>query len=293
MLEMAGMQPSKKWGQNFLLDPRIHQRIVETACVMPHEPVIEIGPGLGHLTQRILAAGADLTAVEIDARLVQYIQETFAQSTCLRVLNIDALASKHSLHQKLQEIILAFQSPYKVIANLPYNIAAPLILAFWEFIRQPKLMVVMVQREVAQRLMAAPGTSEYGPLSLFIQMHAQVIRVLDVPPHVFYPRPKVHSTVIQIIPAAVLWPIQDKILLKATIFTLFNCRRKTIANALRHGTFLALTKELADTALQTCQLDPTKRAETLTLQQFISLSNCLWNLGIAAKEPMLAKGDIL
>lgn len=286
LLQKIGTCPTKKWGQNFLIDTKIHHRIVEIAQLKPYEIALEIGPGLGQLTREMLAITPYVLAVEIDQRLSSWLEQEFKSFPHFEILQVDALENKHTLNPILVEKIKHFplQVPYKLIANLPYNIASPLIIAFLELKYQPQQLVVMVQKEVAQRITALSDTPEYGPLTLMVQIHGQAKNMLDLPPGAFYPPPKVHSSVIQIQTHPVSPKIQNLTALKTLIRSVFQMRRKTLGHVLRHfcttpHPTVNIASSLSQTFEQT-KISPQQRAETLTLDEFIGLSNCLEALEI-------------
>lgn len=263
--------PTKKWGQNFLMDNNILQEIVSAACLTPQDAVLEIGPGMGHLTRHMADKVERLWAVEIDGKLCSFLQENFSAFPQLQILHLDALSSKHALNPKILEIVST--RPYKLVANLPYNISAPLLSNFLECPYPPSLIVVTVQKEVADRLFALPNTSDYGPLSVHTQLYAHVKHVRNIAPGAFYPAPKVVSSVVKIEPH----PISSEILRPAFLFdvvrSVFNMRRKTISNALRHSPFLTLEPGAIEKALQAAQVAPERRGETLSPEEFILLAN--------------------
>lgn len=282
LLQRAGMKPSKKLGQNFLIDSQIHQRIVEIAQLQPNEIALEIGPGLGQMTKIMLSKTPHVVAVEIDRQLCEWLTKELNCYPHFQLLHLDALENKHTLNPILVEKINQFPTTtsYKLIANLPYNIASPLIIAFLELSCMPNQLVVMVQREVAQRIVAKPGTADYGLLTLMVQLHGKATTIFDLPPHAFYPPPKVHSTVIQIIPHPISATIHNIKLLKILLHNLFQFRRKTIGSALRHFTCCEIPSSsswanICETVLAQSKISPQQRAETLDLEAFIILSNCL------------------
>ncbi len=286
ILQQLGFPPSKKWGQNFLVNHNIHQKIAESAQIQTSEMVIEIGPGLGHLTEQLLHITPNVLAVEIDPRFINFLKKRFQNFSGFQIINCDALDGKHNLHPCLIESIAkkSEQTPYKVIANLPYNIAAPIIINFLELPTPPNQMVVMIQKEVANRIMAQPNTPEYGPLSLFVQLHGNIRQIMTVPPQAFYPPPKVYSSVIQITYSPKKVEVDDRNMLKATIFTLFNLRRKTISNALKQSQFIEFQDiSILEASLKKSGIEGKQRAESLTLSEFVQLANSLYSFGVKAK----------
>lgn len=256
LLERYGLKADKRFGQNFLVEASYLGRIVEAVGFEPGETVYEVGPGLGTLTRALALAGARVVTVEMDKRLEALHQETLA-GLSVQVVWADALkfdwdlVPEHSLFA----------------GNLPYNIATPLItllLLSGRFRR----MVVLVQKEVALRMVAGPGSADYGLLSLRIQYHAQARRLFDLPPGVFLPAPKVTSSVVRLEPR----PIPDNPALFRLIEAAFGQRRKTLVNALGAKGYQA---RQVNTALEELGLSPTIRGEALSLQQFQDLLRLL------------------
>lgn len=252
-----------RWGQNFLADPRVARRIVEAAGPVPGETVVEIGPGRGALTRPLLESGARVVAFEIDARLAAALRES-AAGRPLTVVAGDAL--KTDLGAALADS--GTRVPVRLVGNLPYESATPMVRAF---VRRPDLfsrLVVMVQKEVADRLVARPGTSPYGYLTLDVGAHAEARRLFDVPPGAFSPRPTVTSSVVDLAPHAAPAGTEAALAVASTAFT---ARRKTLLNGLapRWG------REAVAAVLERLGLPSTTRAEELPLSRFHELAEAL------------------
>jgi 16S rRNA (adenine1518-N6/adenine1519-N6)-dimethyltransferase len=255
------LRPLKSLGQHFLVDPGIARRIVARAEVAPGDSVLEVGPGRGILTQALLAAGAKVVAVELDRGLFEALAERFSGEPRLTLHHGDALRFDPA----------GMQSPFKVVANLPYQVTTPLLfhlLAAW-----PAALVVMVQREVAERMAAAPGTREYGVLTLGIAARASVERCFAVPPGAFRPRPRVHSAVVRVVPRPdPPLPAGEVDRFMAVVRAALGKRRKTLRNALGA---LGLAEARVKDALLAAGIDPAARGETLDLEAFLRLYRAL------------------
>ena len=270
----AGISPTKKFGQNFVIDPGTVRRIVREAGVTADDHVLEVGPGLGSLTLAILETGATMTAVEIDPPVAERLPKTIAEFMPdavdrFRVVNRDALTVNPENLPDFKD-----DDSFTLVANLPYNVTTPLITAFLEagcF----ESVTVMIQKEVAQRLCAAPGTGEYGAFSVLVQWYAEPKLLFDVPPHCFVPQPKVTSAVVRMDRrAAPPASVDDEKLFFRTVRAAFAQRRKTLSNALRSG-FSELDRAAIESAMEETGLPPAVRGETLSIAQFAALSNAL------------------
>jgi 16S rRNA (adenine1518-N6/adenine1519-N6)-dimethyltransferase len=269
-LRTLGARPSRRKGQNFLAEPRAVERIAAAAGARAGDVVLEVGPGLGGLTGRLAATGARVLAVEIDPALAGFLRAAFAGEPRVRVLEADALDGRGGLSPALLEA-LASAPPdpggrLLAAANLPYSVATPLVLALLLREPPPGDLVVMVQREVADRLRGAPGSRAYGPLSVLVQSLARVAPVLSVPRESFHPVPKVASAVVRITPD----PERrrragDLGRLRSVVHAAFGRRRKTLANALA-GAGLAPGLPAA------AGIDGGRRAETLSPGEFAALA---------------------
>ncbi len=261
----------KKFGQNFLIDSHVLDKIIAAAGVTKDDVVLEIGPGFGTMTQYLAEAAKEVIAVEIDKTLIPILHETLADYDNITIINEDIL--KVDIKQLVDE--KNGGRPIKVVANLPYYITTPIIMGLFESHVPLDNITVMVQKEVAQRMQAGPGTKDYGALSLAVQFYAEPYIVANVPPNCFIPRPGVGSAVIRLTkwenpPIAV----KDEALMFALIRASFNQRRKTLQNSLVNGGVF-VTKEQVVAALEKMELSPTIRGEALTLEQFAMLSDIL------------------
>ena len=262
----------KKFGQNFLIDPHVLEKIVEAAGVTKDDFVLEIGPGIGTMTQYLCENAREVTAVEIDTNLIPILEDTLSAYDNVTVINQDIL--------KLDIAKLAMErnggKPIKVVANLPYYITTPIIMGLFESHVPIDSITVMVQKEVAARMKSGPGSKDYGALSLAVQYYADPYIVANVPPNCFMPRPKVGSAVIRLTchqekPVQV----QDEKLMFNIIRASFNQRRKTLANGLKNAATLDFTKEEVEAAIEALGKGASVRGETLTLEEFAKLSNLL------------------
>ena len=262
----------KKFGQNFLIDEHVLDKIILAAGITKEDFVLEIGPGIGTLTQYLAEAARQVTAVEIDRNLIPILQETLAGYPNVSVLNqdilktdIEALAAQYNQGR-----------PMKVVANLPYYITTPILMGLLEGRAPISSITVMVQKEVAVRMQAGPGTKDYGALSLAVQYYARPRLAASVPPNCFLPRPAVGSAVIHL----ELYPeppvrVKDEKLMFALIRASFNQRRKTLVNSLNNAQNLAVDKEEISRALGDLGLSEKIRGEALTLEEFAALSEAL------------------
>lgn len=275
-LQDLQMHPSKTMGQNFLLDANLHKKMVALADVCATDVVIEIGPGLGHLTQFLLNSASAVWCVELDRRLCQFLRQRFGQLPGFRLFEMDVLAGKHELQPVLLENLrsLPASQRFKLIANLPYNIATPVIVNFLELLPAPAVAVVTIQKEVAQRLAAQPGSEHYGYLSIYARFYAEVRIACTLPPGVFYPPPQVHSAIVVIAPHPPRQDVADKNLFYRVVQTAFQGRRKNVANALRRLLPAGESERLQ--LLQHCCVAPECRSEDLTLEDFIKISNKIY-----------------
>lgn len=261
----------KKFGQNFLIDEHVLNKIILAAGVTKEDVVLEIGPGFGTMTQYLAEAAKEVIAVEIDKTLIPILQDTLRDYDNITLINEDILkVDIAALVQKKNA-----GKPIKVVANLPYYITTPIIMGLFESHVPLENITVMVQKEVASRMQAGPGTKDYGALSLAVQFYAEPYIVANVPPNCFIPRPNVGSAVIRL----TKWeeqPVQVKN--EAFMFSLirasFNQRRKTLQNSLVNGG-ISVTKEQILLALEEMGLPPAVRGEALTLEQFARLSDLL------------------
>ena len=254
---------SKKLGQNFLIKRGIVDEIVHAAELTPGEPVLEVGPGIGTLTQGLAQSGADVTAIELDRRLLEVLDSTLASYDNVRIVHGDVL--------KLDVATIMNHKPFKVVANLPYYITTPIIMSLLESKLPIERLVVMVQKEVALRMVAKPGTKDYGALSVAVQYYTEPDIVLDVPPKSFLPAPAVTSSVIRCVlrdkpPVDVI----DEKLFFRVVKAGFAQRRKTFSNTMKTT---GLSKDRIEELLAKANIDGQRRGETFTLQEFADVAN--------------------
>ena len=262
----------KKYGQNFLIDSHVLEKIMDAAEIGKDDCVVEIGPGIGTMTQYLAERAGEVVAVEIDKNLIPILTETLADYKNVSIINEDIL--KVDLNHIVEE--KNGGRPVKIVANLPYYITTPIIMGLFENHVPVKSITVMVQKEVADRMQVGPGIKDYGALSLAVQYYAKPEIVAIVPPNCFIPRPNVASAVIRLTchekkPVEV----KDERGMFALIRASFNQRRKTLANSLSNVQNLSLTREQVTEALESMQLSPTIRGEALTLEQFAALADIL------------------
>lgn len=262
----------KKFGQNFLIDTHVLDKIIRSAEITKDDFVLEIGPGIGTMTQYLACAAGKVVAVEIDRALIPILADTLDGYDNVTVINEDVLKVDIS---KLAEEQNGGR-PIKVVANLPYYITTPIIMGLFEKNVPIKSITVMVQKEVADRMQVGPGTKDYGALSLAVQYYAKPYIVANVPPNCFMPRPKVGSAVIRL-ERYEEPPVQvkDERLMFRIIRASFNQRRKTLANGLKNSPELDFTKEEIEEAIETLGKGASVRGEALTLEEFARLSDVL------------------
>ena len=262
----------KRFGQNFLIDTRVLDRIIEASEITKDDFVLEIGPGIGTMTQYLADAAREVTAVEIDDALIPILQDTLKEWDNVSVIHGDILKTdiRKIADEKNQG------RPIKVVANLPYYITTPIIMGLFESHVPVDSITVMVQKEVADRMQVGPGTKEYGALSLAVQYYAKPEIVAIVPPNCFMPRPNVGSAVIRLTRHKEV-PVQvnDEKLMFKIIRASFNQRRKTLANGLNNAPDIHLSKEVIQESIEELGVPVTIRGEALTLQQFAQLSNII------------------
>ncbi len=272
ILQKYGFHFQKKYGQNFLIDPRVLDKIIEAAEIGPEDYVLEIGPGIGTMTQALADQAREVYAVEIDTKLIPILEETLKDYSNVTIVNEDimkvdigALARDHNGGR-----------PIKVVANLPYYITTPIIMALFEKEVPLSSVTVMVQKEVADRMQVGLGTKDYGALSLAVQYYASPYIVANVPPNCFIPRPAVGSAVIRLTrhekPPV---EVSDPDFMFRIIRASFNQRRKTLQNGLYNSPELQVSKEEVARALTQMGLSPSIRGEKLTLDQFARLADLL------------------
>lgn len=272
VLQRYGFNFQKKYGQNFLIDTHVLDKIIGAAQIGPDDFVLEIGPGIGTMTQYLAEAAREVVAVEIDTKLIPILQDTLKEYDNVTVLNEDIL--KVDIRKIAEE--KNGGKPIKVVANLPYYITTPIIMGLFESEVPLDSITVMVQKEVADRMQVGPGTKDYGALSLAVQYYAEPYIVANVPPNCFIPRPAVGSAVIR------LTRYQEKPVkvnnasfMFKIIRASFNQRRKTLQNGLYNSSELRIPKEKTVAALEEMGLTPTIRGEKLSLEEFAQLSDIL------------------
>lgn len=260
----------KKFGQNFLIDSHVLDKIIEAAEITKDDFVLEIGPGIGTMTQYLCEHARQVVAVEIDNNLIPILQETLAPYDNVEVRHGDILK------QDIRAIAAEYNEgkPIKVVANLPYYITTPIIMGLFESHVPLANVTVMVQKEVAERMQAEPGTKAYGALSLAVQYYAKPYLAANVPPNCFMPRPKVGSAVIRL-DCLERTPVEveDEKLMFRLIRASFNQRRKTLQNGLANSPELSISKEEVAAALEKLGLSVTIRGEKLGLSEFAALAN--------------------
>ena len=272
IIRKYGFSTQKRFGQNFLIDENIIAGIVQAAGLTKADCALEIGPGIGSLTQHLSAAAGHVVAVEIDKKLIPILQETLAGCDNVTVINQDILktdlgqiAKTHNNGNRL-----------KVVANLPYYITTPIVMQLLESRAPIASMTLMVQKEVADRMQAGPGTKDYGALSLAVQYYTHVDVITTVSPGCFIPRPNVDSAVIRLncVEGGTV-PVRDPELMFKLIRASFNQRRKTLANGLKNAEGLSFSREQVVQALEKMGLPATVRGEALTLAQFAELADVI------------------
>lgn len=272
VLQKYNFNFQKKFGQNFLIDTHVLDKIIRESGVNKDDLVIEIGPGIGTMTQYLCENAREVVAIEIDKNLIPILQDTLSAYDNVTVINEDVL--KVDIKKLAEE--KNGGKPVKVVANLPYYITTPIIMGLFESHVPIDSITIMVQKEVADRMQEGPGSKEYGALSLAVQYYAKPEVVANVPPNCFMPRPNVGSAVIRLTcherPPV---EVEDEEFMFRLIRASFNQRRKTLVNGLTNASFLSVTKEQVTAALGEMNLSPTIRGEALSLEQFAQLSNLL------------------
>lgn len=262
----------KKFGQNFLIDEHVISKIISGAQVTKEDFVLEIGPGIGTMTQYLAEAAREVAAVEIDKKLIPILNETLSEYDNVTIINEDIL--------KVDIRALALEKnngkPIKVVANLPYYITTPIIMGLFESHVPIDNITVMVQKEVADRMKVGPGSKDYGALSLAVQYYAKPYLVANVPANCFIPRPNVDSAVIRLTRHETpIVSVDNENLLFNIIRASFNQRRKTLQNGLKNSDLISASKEDISEAIRESGLPETIRGEALTLEQFAELANVL------------------
>lgn len=266
----------KKYGQNFIGDPALLERIATVCDWQPGDRALEIGPGAGTLTRAIAREAEEVLAVEIDRRLAPLLEETLADCANVHLVFTDAL--KADLDALMRDT-LGWDGRYKLIANLPYYITTPLIMHVLEDSEKVSELVIMVQKEVGERLCAAPGSKAYGAVTVMVQYAASVARAFDVGRHAFVPAPEVDSTILHLIPYEKR-PIQAQsdAVLRRVVKAAFSQRRKTLRNSLSS---LGCDKALIKQALEAASIEDSRRAETLSVAEFVALADAFYEGGLS------------
>lgn len=272
LLKKYNFHFQKKFGQNFLIDANILEKIIKEAEITKDDCVLEIGPGIGTMTQYLAENAREVIAVEIDKNLIPILEDTLSAYNNVTVMNKDIL--KVDINKLTEE--KNGGKPIKVVANLPYYITTPIIMGLFESQVPLDSITIMVQKEVADRMQVGPGTKDYGALSLAVQFYAKPEIVLSVPPSCFMPKPNVGSAVIRLIRHKEK-PVnpKDENFMFALVRASFNQRRKTLVNSLVNAGNLAVTKDRVMEALEKMEMSATIRGEALTLAQFAKLSDLL------------------
>jgi 16S rRNA (adenine1518-N6/adenine1519-N6)-dimethyltransferase len=264
LLARHGLALSRDRGQNFLVDVGLAQSLVQQAGVAPGDSVVEIGTGLGILTRALVDAGARVTSIEIDAGLVRVLREEALLPETVRLVHADALKVD------LAAEVAAFDGPVRVVANLPYSVSAPILRRLLDLRPSLQDWSVMLQRDVAERLLANPGSKTYGSLSVLHQLCVDVERTREISPGSFHPRPQVQSSFLRMHPRSDALPIADLAGVERVVRAAFSARRKTLANALRGGGLPGAVDVLAEVGV-----DPRARAESLAPRSFVEIARAL------------------
>lgn len=269
VLKKYNLHFRKQYGQNFLIDSNILEKIVASAQLTKEDTVLEIGPGIGTMTQYLAERAGRVIAVEIDKTLIPVLEDTLSVYDNVEIINRDILKTDQAALAEVKN----GGKPFQVVANLPYYITTPIIMGLFESRIPPQRMTIMIQKEVADRMQAQPGSKDYGSLSLAVQYHAFPEIVMQVSPSCFMPRPNVGSTVIRLTGYKEK-PVQaeDEAHLFTVIRAAFGQRRKTLVNSLMNAENLRVTKEQILQALERLGIDPMVRGEALTLEMFAELA---------------------
>jgi 16S rRNA (adenine1518-N6/adenine1519-N6)-dimethyltransferase len=260
------IRPKKSLGQHFLLDKNIIEKIIDVAHILPGETIVEIGPGRGDMTRRLAEVSGQLIAIELDNLLFTYLKENLKGISNLKLIHEDALGFAYK----------DIPGEFKVVANLPYYISTPMIFRLMEVKEKITSMTLMLQKEVAERIIAAPGTKEYGVLSISVGYHCHPRIEFYVSRNSFSPKPNVDSAVLTLLSRkAPRVPVNDLSLFFRTVRASFSSRRKVLKNALR---VLGFSDEMIELALEKTGIDPKRRGETLTIEEFAGLSDTIFDM---------------
>jgi 16S rRNA (adenine1518-N6/adenine1519-N6)-dimethyltransferase len=267
LLSKYSISPTKRLGQHFLMDKGIMTAIIRTAAVNSRDVVLEVGPGLGEMTKLLASKAKSVIAIELDESMVALLKDRLADFENIELLRGDAL--KFDFLRESRK----WGEKLKVVSNLPYNIATQLLFRFVEMREALSGMTLMLQREVAERIVAIPGGKQYGVLSVLLQLYCDPSIRLIVPPSSFYPRPKVESAVVRFdFLKKPRVEIEDEPFFRKVVKASFGHRRKTLKNALKNAAFFSVKGEEIERYLRKAGIDPWRRGETLTLQEFATLS---------------------
>ena len=282
VLNRYGFSFSKRFGQNFLIDAHVLSKIIAAAGITQEDCVLEIGPGIGTMTQALAENAGHVYAVEIDDKLIPILSDTLSSYDNVTVIHDDIL--KVDIRKLAEEVCGGRK--FKVCANLPYYITTPIIMGLLEGDAPIDNITVMVQKEVAERMQALPGTKDYGALSLAVRYYADPYLVANVPQNCFMPRPDVSSAVIRLtkLPAPRV-QVRDPHLLFAVIRASFNQRRKTLFNGLRNSAEIPYTADVIRAAIETLGRGESVRGEALTLEEFAKLADALLSCGESSGKP--------
>lgn len=275
LLKKYNLRPKKRFGQNFLVDERIVQGILTAAQLTPADTVVEIGPGLGSLTAHLVQRAGQVLAVEVDRSLIPLLKERLASYPGFRLLEQDIL--KINLDQAVTEAFGRIEEPYKVVANLPYYITTPILMRLLEEQYQISTMILMMQKEVGERLRALPGTKDYGALSVAVQYYTEPELILKVPPSSFKPAPEVESVVMKLTkrPVPAVTPLDEKLFFQV-VRASFGQRRKTLTNGLA-SVFTTWPKDKIINLLDSINIDPGIRGEQLGLNEFAKIADAFYH----------------
>lgn len=258
--------PRKRLGQNFLIDSTMLKKVVGIAQINEKDVVVEIGAGLGGLTSHLAKLSREVIALEVDGKLCRFLKDNYGDIDNLQILREDALRFDFG------RVAREYQCRIKVVANLPYRISSPMIFKLLEVRRFISIMVLMLQKEVAERVVALPGKKDYGVLSIFTQLYADVSLELVLPPESFYPQPKVNSAVVEFkVLSQPRIALKDEDCFRDLVKAAFSRRRKTIGNALQAIT--GFSREVMSGIFNELKIDPRRRGETLSLEEWGRLSN--------------------
>ncbi|NLK88222.1 MAG: 16S rRNA (adenine(1518)-N(6)/adenine(1519)-N(6))-dimethyltransferase RsmA [Clostridiaceae bacterium] len=278
ILKKLQLRPTKSLGQNFLADEGILRKIGQAAEIDSNDVILEIGPGLGSLTAVLAESAGCVVAVEIDKRLIPVLHSNMIGYRNVVILNDDIL--KIDVHKELKPYMKnedGTERRLKIVANLPYYITTPVIMKLLESSVEAECMVFMVQKEVADRMAAAPGGKDYGALSVAVQYYSRPTVVMQVHPHSFVPQPDVESSVVRLeLHKTPPVELLDKDLFFKVVKAAFGQRRKTLVNALNNASYLGLDKERITELLEKTGIEKNQRGETLSIEQFAQLSNLIY-----------------